>query len=534
MTRALPLLLVGALGLALALPAGARPPRILVAAGNNVGAVGELPLEHAAKDARRVAEVFTSLGDVPGDRALVVQDGSPEALRAALRKAASLAARYDDATLIVYFSGHGDADHLHMAGEKLRVRELQDLVAAVPADLRLVFLDACRTGAGRAKGLVADAPFAISLQGAKGPSGTVTVRSSSDGEASQESDALGGAVFTHYLVSGLRGAADANRDRQVTFAEAYDFAYSRTLRRSVAGSGALQHPTLDVDLEGAGPVVLTRTGRANARLVLPPAKDAIYLVYDERSGSVLAEAWSKPDAPVEVALPAGRFVVQRRAADQHGAASVALPWGGSEVVAADAFAPVPLDLMVAKGGSVFGSRHELAAGYGLVGQLDRGLGHAVRLRYAHVWSAWALALGVDLGLSDYSSALSNTIEERWIGGGLHLERREPIGPLTLTLGIGGGLRYVDQTLTWADAARLGEAGLETQTAQGALAGGPELQMRVALPISASVSWELGTTGRLLMARQREASLTADTTREGDGGIELLWSLTAETGMAVTF
>ena len=44
---------------------------------------------------------------------------------------------------------------------------------------------------------------------------------STSSDASQESDEIGGSYFTHYLVSGMRGAADANGDQLVTLAEVY-------------------------------------------------------------------------------------------------------------------------------------------------------------------------------------------------------------------------------------------------------------------------------------------------------------------------
>jgi uncharacterized caspase-like protein len=69
--------------------------------------------------------------------------------------------------------------------------------------------------------------------------GLVWLFASDTGEAAQESDELRGALFTHYWVSGLRGAADANGDGRVTLAESYDFAYSQTLYRSAQSSGVL-------------------------------------------------------------------------------------------------------------------------------------------------------------------------------------------------------------------------------------------------------------------------------------------------------
>lgn len=57
-------------------------------------------------------------------------------------------------------------------------------------------------------------------------------------EVSQESDKWGGGVFTHYLIRGLRGEADENRDGFVYISE-----LERYIRRAVpeATNGA-QHP----------------------------------------------------------------------------------------------------------------------------------------------------------------------------------------------------------------------------------------------------------------------------------------------------
>ena len=58
--------------------------------------------------------------------------------------------------------------------------------------------------------------------------------SSSEDEASQESDQIGSSFFTHYLVSGLRGAADASDDDLVTLEEVYRYAREETLTRTAS------------------------------------------------------------------------------------------------------------------------------------------------------------------------------------------------------------------------------------------------------------------------------------------------------------
>ena len=49
---------------------------------------------------------------------------------------------------------------------------------------------------------------------------------------------LGGSLFTHHLLSAMRGASDSDGDGQVTLFEAYSYAYERTL--GGVGPGALK------------------------------------------------------------------------------------------------------------------------------------------------------------------------------------------------------------------------------------------------------------------------------------------------------
>ena len=65
--------------------------------------------------------------------------------------------------------------------------------------------------------------------GSASPCVTVLIASSSADEESQESDDIGASFFTHYLASGLLGDADSSGDGKVTLAEAYTYAYARTV-----------------------------------------------------------------------------------------------------------------------------------------------------------------------------------------------------------------------------------------------------------------------------------------------------------------
>ena len=52
--------------------------------------------------------------------------------------------RAEEVTLVFYFSGHGDRDALHLAGDRVLVSELSAKLAEVPAGLRIAVTDACR------------------------------------------------------------------------------------------------------------------------------------------------------------------------------------------------------------------------------------------------------------------------------------------------------------------------------------------------------------------------------------------------------
>jgi len=65
--------------------------------------------------------------------------------------------------------------------------------------------------------------------------------SSAADELALESREIRGSFFTHHLVSGLRGTADASGDGRITLSEAYQYAFDHTLT-ATASTGIRQHP----------------------------------------------------------------------------------------------------------------------------------------------------------------------------------------------------------------------------------------------------------------------------------------------------
>lgn len=309
--------------------------RFLLAVGHNQGLEGDVDLRWAEEDARRVRELMVELGSVSRERALLLAGLSSDALPLELARVRGQVEearrRGEQVELFVYYSGHGDEDALRMGGERYPLSRLEAELALVPADLVFVLLDACRTSgprAGRARGATKAPPFELSVVRAPSMAGRVRITSANADEVAQESDDLEGGFFTHHWLTALRGAGDGDQDGRVTLAEAYRYAQGRTLAQSFGAAPAVQHPQLDVDLEGDGEVVLTELGRADAALVLEDELSGTFLVVEDASARVVLEASKAQGAPLRLAVPARRLRVQRRADGKTFAGTVTLSLGG--------------------------------------------------------------------------------------------------------------------------------------------------------------------------------------------------------------
>src|SRR5262249_32706624 len=138
--------------------------------------------------------------------------------------------------------------------------------------------------------------------------GHAFLASSSLDEAAQESDRIGGSFFTHFLLSGLRGAADVSGDGRVTLNEAYNFAFSETLARTEKTLSGPQHPAYDIQLAGTGDVVMTDLHDPSAGLSIAQDLRGRVFVRDG-AGTLQAELTKIPGTGVTLALEPGRYQV---------------------------------------------------------------------------------------------------------------------------------------------------------------------------------------------------------------------------------
>jgi hypothetical protein len=301
--------------LCLTSPARAASRRIAVIVGNNVGHGDDRPLRYAERDASRVAAVLRELGRFDDVTVVLGRDAGValSSLAAARLRASSYRAAGDTVLFAFYYSGHGSRDGLHLGASRLDFAALQAEVRALAADVRFLIVDACEAGAlTRGKGLRARSPVSVKLLDEVGSKGEAILASTSQSEAAQESETLKGSFFTSYLITGLRGAADRNRDGVVGLREAYEYAHDRTVASTVISAAGLQRPTYAVRLAGTADVPLAWPGGSRAFLRFRSRTAGNFLVLSQDEDMVLAEVQPGGGGHDRIGLAPGSYWVKKR------------------------------------------------------------------------------------------------------------------------------------------------------------------------------------------------------------------------------
>jgi uncharacterized caspase-like protein len=173
--------------------------------------------------------------------------------------------------VIIYFAGHGacekdvmspdkdglekyilpyDADPKDLYASALPMREISHIFNRIRSE-RLIFIaDACYSGASGGRtislaGIRANISEAF-LDRIAGGKGRIILTASGANEVSGEDDELKHGVFTYFLLEGLRGKADMDKDGMITVDEAYRYV-SREVPRA---TGQEQHPVKKGFVEG--------------------------------------------------------------------------------------------------------------------------------------------------------------------------------------------------------------------------------------------------------------------------------------------
>ncbi len=333
--------------------AAAEQVRFAVVIGSNDGQPDETPLLYAERDAERVADVLVRLASVTEENLLLLRGADAKRLERVIagigeRVRRKRAKGKVEALLFVYYSGHASVDALHLGASRMPFRRLRKLVSGIGADVSVFVVDACRSGGmTRVKGAAPAAPFEIRVEDKLQSTGTAIITSSSAGEDAQESERLNGGIFTHHLINGLRGAADASADKRVTIGEAYHYAYSQTLR-ATSRTRFVQHPTYSFRIKGKQELTLTRTGAATGQGRLRLNDAGFYVIMDTtRGGTVVAELRAR--RKTDVLLPRGRYLVRRRGVKMVHEGTVAIASGGRASLSRKTMKRMPYGRTVRRG-----------------------------------------------------------------------------------------------------------------------------------------------------------------------------------------
>jgi Caspase domain len=299
--------------------ASAAVTRVALVIGNDRGLPGQAQLAYAERDAERVYQVLRDLGGFAPANMVLLQGSQAATVEATLvtlneRIRGILEAPTAQVLLFVYYSGHSDGEALGLDGTRLDIVRFAQLVRGSASTFRVLVVDACRSGAlTRRKGGRIAEPFPLETEPALPGQGMAFLTASAAHEDAQESDAIGGSFFTHALVSGLLGAADANGDGAVGLEEAYGYSYDATLRATSRSLAGVQHPTFRYDLRGQGRLVLTRPselGRGRGQIELPPGQSFL-ITRDDARGVVVGEVGAHDKARI-INVREGRYYLVGR------------------------------------------------------------------------------------------------------------------------------------------------------------------------------------------------------------------------------
>ena len=338
--------------------------RHCLAIGSNFGGKSRDTLLYAGSDAATFSRVLEEMGGVRREDTRFLDDPSPEDLDRALadlrdrllaerRLVESRGGGSGRTEVILYYSGHADARGLLLGESGFDYDRFRRKIDSIPADVRIAVLDACASGAiTRLKGGRHRPAFTVDAS--SDMRGYAFLTSSSPEEASQESDQIGSSFFTHYLVSGLRGAADVSGDGKVTLGEAYQFAFHETLARTERTKGGAQHPAYDMKLSGTGDVVMTDMRATTAGLVLGKDLEGRFYIRNPK-GELVAELYKPRSRSMELGLPPGAYSIRLEQPRSLDTASVTLSEGGRETLVLSRFQRMPREATVFRGGQSGGN-----------------------------------------------------------------------------------------------------------------------------------------------------------------------------------
>jgi hypothetical protein len=229
-------------------------------------------LQYAVNDAKAFYDHLVHSNQIPAENVTLIlnQEANLTKVRSILGTHLKSKAGKDD-MVIIYFAGHGatekdvmspdgdglekyllpyDADPKDLYATALPMGEISRIFNRIRSE-RLIFIaDSCYSGASGGRTIsVTEMRANISdafLDRIAGGKGRIILTASGANEVSSEDEKLHHGVFTYFLLKGLQGKADTDKDGVITVDEAYGY----VSRHVPQATGQEQHPVKKGTVEG--------------------------------------------------------------------------------------------------------------------------------------------------------------------------------------------------------------------------------------------------------------------------------------------
>ncbi|MBD5303090.1 MAG: caspase family protein [Bacteroides sp.] len=226
-------LFISAIMLTLSFGANARVYLVSVGIADYSGFPSKINnLRLTTKDAETIVDLYSKNTSV--DYSLLLNEkATKDRIVRAIKKVFNQAS--EDDLVVFFFSGHGYPGGFCAYDGNMGYDEVRKAMAKSKSKNKMMFVDACRSG-----GLRVDETGAQGAITAAKNANVMLFLSSRNNENSIERRDMQNGFFTTYLQKGLKGNADANRNRIITAKELFDFVHLGVSQIS----GGKQHPVM--------------------------------------------------------------------------------------------------------------------------------------------------------------------------------------------------------------------------------------------------------------------------------------------------
>jgi len=208
-------------------------------------------LNYTVNDARLFYDFLRSKkgGSVPAENIVYLTDSKASKANILAKGKALFSKAKENDRVIFFFSGHGSKgcfipyDATEYGGNYLYFSEVKSIFKSSPSNTKLLFADACFSGSMKASTSKSVQETMKKERKASSNMNIAVMMSCSGNETSMESSDLHQGLFTYYLIKGLGGQANSDKNKYVTIKELFSYVYRQT-RAKAASMGETQTPEL--------------------------------------------------------------------------------------------------------------------------------------------------------------------------------------------------------------------------------------------------------------------------------------------------